>query len=354
MAGRLNGQLVSCGITLLLVGTVFAADPATVADRIPADDLPQGLSTRELPAGLEKPPVSRDNPVTAAKVKLGRRLFFDPLLSENRTLACASCHDPRRGFADPRPVSTGVNDTRGKRNAPSLFNVAYGKRFFWDGRAMSLEDQVRFPIENPAELGNKLPVVVARLKQKTDYVSQFRDAFGEGVTGWNVARAIASFERTLLLGNSAVDRFRGGKAASLSDDQRQGLWLFESRGRCWRCHSGKNFSDEGFHNTGVGSERAMPDPGRQGISRRPADRGAFKTPTLRGVSRTAPYMHDGSIKTLRQVVEFYNKGGRRNENLDPLMQPLKLSDRELGFLVEFLKALDGDWPGRAPVGKKSR
>ena len=349
MAGKLSETIVSCGLALLLLVPASAADPASKTGRIPIDDLPSGLSLRKLPAGLAKPSVPRDNPVTAAKVKLGRRLFFDPLLSENRTLACASCHDPRRGFADPRAVSTGINDRRGKRNAPSLFNVAFGKRFFWDGRAKSLEDQVRFPIENPAELGNKLPVVVARLKEKPDYVAQFQEAFGEGVSHQNVARAIASFERTLLLGNSAVDRFRGGKASSLTDVQRQGLWLFESRGRCWRCHSGKNFSDERFHNTGVGSQRSMPDLGRQRVSRRSTDRGAFKTPTLRGVSRTAPYMHDGSIKTLRQVVEFYNKGGERNGNLDPLMQPLKLSDRELGFLVEFLKALDGDWPARAPA-----
>ena len=325
------------------VADVTGADPKPRV--IPADNLPADLARRKPPAGLKLGAAS--DPVdqrTIDRVALGRRLFFDRVLSKDRSLACASCHDPAHGFADPRPLSIGIGKALGQRNAPSLFNVALGQLFFWDGRASSLEAQVRFPIENPRELGSNLTEVVSRLKADLAYVSAFGRTFPDGVTAANVARSIADFERTLLLGNSRVDQFRAGKADALTDAQRQGLWLYESRGRCWRCHSGANFTDERFHNTGVGSRRANPDVGRMTVSRHTTDRGRFKTPTLRGVGRTAPYMHDGSVKTLKEVVEFYNRGGVQNPQLDPLMQPLELDKKEVGFLVEFLKALDGEWP----------
>ena len=325
------------------VAGVTGADPKPRV--IPADTLPADLARRKPPAGLKLAAASV--PVdqrTIDRVALGRRLFFDRILSRDRSLACASCHDPAHGFADPRPLSVGIDKALGQRNAPSLFNVAMGQRFFWDGRASSLEEQVRFPIENPRELGSKLTEVVAWLKADAGYVSEFGRTFPDGVTAANVDRSIADFERTLLLGNSRVDQFRAGKADVLTDAQRQGLWLYESRGRCWWCHSGANFTDERFHNTGVGSRQANPDAGRMSVSRRVSDRGRFKTPTLRGVGRTAPYMHDGSVKTLKEVVEFYNRGGVKNPQLDPLMRPLELDKKEVGFLVEFLKALDGQWP----------
>jgi len=325
------------------VSAAVGADPKPRA--IPADTLPADLARRKPPVGLKLPPAA--DPVdrrTIQRVALGRRLFFDRILSRDRTLACASCHDPAHGFADPRPLSIGIDKALGQRNAPSLFNVAMGRLFFWDGRAGSLEDQVRFPIESPRELGSKLTQVVARLKADPGYASAFDRTFTDGVTAGNVARSLADFERTLLLGNSRIDRFRAGNVDVLGDAQRQGLWLYESRGRCWRCHSGANFSDERFHNTGVGSRCETPDPGRMAVSSLASDRGRFKTPTLRGVGRTAPYMHDGSVKTLKEVVEFYNRGGVKNPQLDPLMRPLKLDKQEIGFLVEFLKALDGQWP----------
>jgi len=333
------------------VWLVLAASWCAAADRvpprpIPKDDLPGDLAARKPPAGLvadkaKQAPVDRR---TKRRIRLGRRLFFDPLLSKDRSLACASCHDPAHGFSDPRPVSIGIGGARGTRNAPSLFNVALGRTFFWDGRAASLEEQAKGPIENPRELGTRLVDVVARLKASPDYTAAFAESFADGVTADNLAKAIASFERVLLLGNSRVDRFRGGEATALTSAQRQGLWIFESRGRCWRCHSGGNFTDERFHNTGVGADRPDPDPGRMAVTKRLADRGRFKTPTLRGVARTAPYMHDGRTKTLRAVAEFYNKGGVGNARLDPIIGPLGLSEKELGFLVEFLKALDGQWP----------
>jgi len=322
----------------------LAAPPARKS-LIPPDTLPGNLLTRRRPGGLklkarQKAPSAKER----ARVALGRRLFFDPILSRDRSLACASCHDPRHGFADPRPVSAGVGGARGLRNAPSLFNVALGRSFFWDGRARSLEEQVRFPIENPRELGETLDNVLSRLRGNATYRQAFAEAFEDGVTADNLARSVADFERTLLLGDSEVDRFRAGQADALTDAARQGLWLFESKGRCWRCHAGPNFTDERFHNTGVGALLSKPDPGRRGVTRRESDRGRFKTPTLRGVGRTAPYMHNGRIKTLREVVEFYNRGGGKGPQLDPLMRPLELDKQEIGFLVEFLKALDGQWP----------
>ncbi len=333
-------------VLLLLVVVAAGAEPR----EIPKDTLPADLVGRKSPAGLKRPATELGvDKLLADRVALGRRLFFDPVLSRDGSLACASCHLPSHGFADPRPLSIGINQARGLRNAPSLFNVAMGRSFFWDGRAGSLEEQVKFPIENPRELGSKLENVVSRLKSDAGYLREFGRVFPDGVTAANLARSIADFERTLLLGNSRVDRFRGGDSAALNDAQRQGLWLFESRGHCWRCHSGPNFTDERFHNTGVSARGPGGDVGRMSVTRRVGDRGRFKTPTLRGVSRTAPYMHDGSVKTLREVVEFYNRGGVKRagvvvEGLDPLMRPLGLDEAEVGFLVEFLKALDGQWP----------
>ena len=339
---RWIGIVVLAVVAGILPGGL-AADGESPA--IPRDTLPLDLARRRAPAGLGRPESNQEvDQATFDRVKLGRRLFFDPILSGDRSLACVSCHDPAHGFSDPRPVSIGINKARGRRNAPSLFNVALGRSFFWDGRVASLEDQVRFPIENPRELGSKLETVVARLEADADYSREFGRLFTDGVTVKNLSRSIADFERTLLLGNSRVDRFRAGDAGALNDAQRQELWLFESRGRCWHCHSGPNFTDEKFHNTGVGVRRTDRDPGRMAVTRRTGDRGRFKTPTLRGVARTAPYMHDGSVKTLREVVEFYNRGGGRGPQLDPLMKPLELDRAEVGFLVEFLKAVKGEWP----------
>jgi cytochrome c peroxidase len=284
-------------------------------------------------------PVPADNPLTVAKVQLGRRLFFDPVLSADRTISCASCHDPARGLADAERTSQGIGGKRGSRNAPSLFNVAYGRSFFWDGRVLSLEEQATRPIESPQEMGNTLDEVIARLKGDPWYRDEFARAFPDGVTGTNLARAIASFQRVLLLGASKEDAFVYGDAAALDDRERHGKWLFESKGRCWRCHSGRNFSDGAFHNTGVSWNAVLPDRGRYHVTGEDRDAGRFKTPSLRGVAGTAPYMHDGSISTLQEAVEFYDRGGGKNPNLDPILTPLDLSTDEVRSLVAFLKAL---------------
>jgi cytochrome c peroxidase len=318
------------------LAAAYGADPLP----LPRDTLPAKLSLETIPLGLDpNRPIPKDNPLTEAKVRLGRKLFFDPVLSADGTVSCASCHQPDHGFASPQAQAVGIGGKRTPRNAPSLFNRAYGTSFFWDGREATLEAQALRPIENPLEMGASVPAAVKRLQEHAEYPEHFQRAFGDGVTAANLARALAGFERVLLLGNSRVDRFRAGNTQALTDSERHGLWLYESRGRCWRCHSGPNFTDEQLHNTGVSWGRLPLDLGRFEATRNEADRGRFKTPTLRGLTRTAPYMHDGSLKTLEEVVEFYSKGGGKNPNLDPVLEPLQLSKNDVRDLVAFLNAL---------------
>lgn len=309
---------------------------------IPKDTLPQDLDLKHVPAGLSKRRIiPKDNPLTSAKVELGRKLFFDGRLSDDGSVACASCHRPDRGFASADVRAVGIGGKIGPRNAPSLLNRAYGKSMFWDGRAATLEEQSLKPIASKLELGSNIKDVLKRLNADAGYVKQFKTAFGESgdINAGNLAKALASFQRTLLLGDSPIDRFRGGDPSALTDDERQGLWLFESKARCWKCHSGNDFTDESFHNTGVSWGGEPADLGRFVATGKVPDVGKFKTPTLRGVALTGPYMHDGSIKTLKAVVEFYNKGGKKNPNADPLMRPLGLSTKEQSQLVAFLQAL---------------
>ena len=321
-------------LALVAAAVLWADAPPPV----PADTLPKELSCDKVPLGLPPRPASKDNPVTQARVALGRKLFFDPILSADKTVACASCHRPDHGFASPDARPRGVGGRTGSRRAPSLFNRAYGTAFFWDGRAGTLEEQALKPIEDPDEMASSVPEAVRRLTADPGYRDQFAAAFDDGVTAANLAKALASFERVLLRGDSPVDRFRQkGERSALTAAELHGLWLYESKGMCWQCHSGKNFTDETFHNTGVTWGGA--DLGRFRVTKADADRGKYKTPSLRGVKLTAPYMHDGSLKTLDEVVEFYNKGGGPNPHLDALMKPLNLSKEELADLVAFLKCL---------------
>jgi len=324
--------LLSFGGPILL----FAERPSPV----PADSLPEKLPVEKIPLGLDPRPEVKDNPLSEARVALGRRLFFDSILSADNTIACASCHRPDRGFSGGSARSLGIGGQATVRRAPTLFNRAYGKSLFWDGRASTLEEQALRPIENPAEMGSSVETAVQKVKADAKYQSEFKAAFTDGVTAANLGKALASFERVLLRGDSPVDRFRKlGQHDALTPAQRHGLWLYESKGLCWRCHSGPNFTDEKFHNTGVGWGKEPADLGRFNITKNDGDRGRFKTPTLRGAALTAPYMHDGSLKTLEEVVEFYNKGGQANPHLDPIMEPLKLSPDDVQALVEFLKIL---------------
>ncbi len=244
----------------------------------------------------------------------------------------------------------GIDGKIGHRNALSLLNRRLGKHFFWDGRVESLELQALEPIQNPDEMANTVDAVLARLRSDPEYVSDFDSAFGPTakgdpqpsttVTAENLGRAIASFERTLSTGPSAADLFRKGKYDSLTSSQRKGMWIFESRGRCWMCHSGDNLTDEEFHNTGVGFGDEPRDLGRYKVTHDDADRYRFKTPSLRGVALTAPYFYNGSAATLDDVVRFYNHGGSQDDpQLDSRIRPLNLSQEEAAALADFLRAL---------------
>jgi cytochrome c peroxidase len=328
---------------LLLLSVILAVDAGLRSEAPappPRDTLPTEISLDDIPLGLDPRPACADNPPTAAKVRLGRQLFFDPILSADNSVACASCHRPEHGFSGGEARPRGIGGRRTNRKAPTLFNRAYGTAFFWDGREATLETQALRPIEDPTEMGSRLDDVVRRLREHKDYAGRFTAAFPDGVTAANVGKALASFERVLLRGGGRVDRFRRkGETAALNPQELHGLWLYESKGRCWRCHSGANFTDERFHNTGISWGKEPADTGRHRISGRDDDRGKFKTPTLRGVALTAPYMHDSSLATLEEVVQFYNKGGGANPRLDPALAPLGLSPEEVQDLVAFLKAL---------------
>lgn len=328
------------GLLLLIAAGAMAGTP----DTAPPDALPSRMPLT-VPNGLDSNrAVPPDNPLTQEKIQLGRRLFFDPLLSGDGKVACASCHQPEHGFSNSGRLPAGAHGKLGRRNAPSLLNRAYGTAFFWDGRAATLEAQALIPIESPLEMDSSVSEVLKRLRARPEYRNAFRKAFEEEVTAANLGKALASFERVLLHGDSRVDRFRAGDVAALNPAERHGLWLYESSGRCWRCHSGPNFTDERFHNTGVSWQRPPLDLGRFEVTRRDADRGCFKTPTLRAVALTAPYMHDGSFATLEDVVEFYNRGGGANSYRDPILAPLGLSKDDVSDLVAFLKALSDTAP----------
>ncbi|QGJ70065.1 Methylamine utilization protein MauG [Planctomycetales bacterium 10988] len=290
-----------------------------------------------IPLGLPKMWIPGGNPHSAAKVELGKQLYFDPRLSRDETVSCATCHDPNKGWTDGFQFSTGIEGQLGGRNAPTIINSAYSYFQFWDGRAMHLEGQALGPIQNPIEMGMTMGEVVERLNGVEGYRAQFQEVFGTEVTEENIAKAIAAFERTILSGNAPYDRFVSGDESALSESAQRGMEIFFNKGNCSACHAGPNFSDGGFHNIGVGMDQEDPDIGRYKISKLLGDRGSFKTPMLREIARTAPYMHNGSLKTLEEVVDFYNKGGVPNPQMDEEIFPLNLTDKEQADLVQFLR-----------------
>jgi cytochrome c peroxidase len=297
----------------------------------------------DIPLGLDAyMPVPEENPQNAPKIALGRRLFFDTRLSADNSVSCARCHEPARAFADAKRVSTGVFGRTGTRNAPSLINRGYGSAFFWDGRAVTLEEQVLGPIENPVELGARVDDAVAWLRSDDAYSAAFGDVFGRQPTREDLARALASYVRSIRAGDAPVDRFLAGDREALPAEAQEGLRVFRGKGNCTACHLGPTFSDERFHNTGVAWQvDVLKDEGRAAVTRKPEDRGAFKTPTLRHVAETAPYMHDGSVSRLEDVIEFYDRGGNPNPHLDPEIRPLRLTHSEKSGLIAFLRSLSG-------------
>ncbi len=329
------------------------------------------------PLGLPTVPVPVDDPPTRDQIALGRKLFFDRRLSVNGTLSCAMCHVPEQGFTlNELATPVGVEGRSVRRNAPSVVNAAYQKTLFHDGRAATLEDQALRPLIDPDEMANPShDHVVARIRASADYDGLFERAFGRPVDIAALARAVAAWQRTLLSGDSPFDRWYFAKNdTALNPVAKRGFALFTGKAGCAACHAIASghalFTDHRFHNTGVGapatptagvrvelepgvytvlshdviatvSEPAKPDLGRFEVTGDAADRFAYKTPSLRHVALSAPYMHDGSLATLADVVRFYNGGGRRNPGLDPLIRPLGLSESEIGDLVAFLESLTG-------------
>jgi len=332
-----SGALAICAVTVL---SSWITAPAATAESAAEYKL-------KIPFGLEETAVviPADNPLTNEKIELGRMLFFDKRLSQDNTIACANCHLAKFAFTDGKPVSTGIRGQKGGRSAPASFNRVFSSAQFWDGRAATLEDQSVGPFTNPIEHGfPNYDVMRAKMMKIAGYRKLFKQVFGEeNITIDNVGRAIASFQRTVLSGNSPADRFdQGQEEGAISAEAQHGLLLFREKARCTKCHSGFNFTDEKFHNLGLGWDDNKVDLGRYMVTKIAEDIGAFKTPTLREIARSGPYTHDGRFKTLEEVVNFYNQGGVKNPHQDPLIIPLELTDEEKRDLVAFLHTLNGE------------
>jgi len=329
---------------LLLIGLAGCGDSAPAwAKANPIQPLPQP------PTGSQADYTALKFPVTPERVRLGRLLFFDQRLSADGTISCATCHRPENAFSEPTPVSTGIDGQKGGRKAPAVVNLAYSLYpfFFWDGRAASLAEQAKGPMENPIEMGNTHAVVVETLQGIPGYAAAFTEAFGDATIDIDrVADAIAAYEATRHSANSLYDRWKATRDDSLVTAQiKQGDELFHGKARCAECHVTWLFTDGTFHNLGIGYDEAtgeFADIGRYKISNDEKDKGAFKTPTVRDVALHAPYMHDGSIATLKEVVEHYNKGGIKNPQLDGKMTPLELTPEEVDAVVAFMEALTGE------------
>ena len=375
---------VTSAVKLAVIAVLAVLTPALVQ----ASDSPVGSSTFDIRMPLGIPLdlwtyfVPNSNPLTAAKVELGRKLFFDPRLSADGKVSCASCHDPKRAFTDGKAVAEGIGGRIGTRNSPTLLNSMFSTGQFWDGRADTLEEQARMPLTNPDEMGNRsLDEALAKIAEVPEYVSAFQQAFGGPVTIDRFGKAIAAFERTLISADSPLDRYVAGDLNALNDSARNGLILFRTRARCGVCHVFNQnfaafatfpfFTDGNYRNTGVAAnfsgfeelalraraaarersgesfaalskhERAG-ELGRFVTTGNILDIGAFRTPSLRNVELTAPYFHDGSAATLDDVVRFYVQGGKKNPNRDWQLEPVALTESEQQDLIAFLKALTSD------------
>jgi cytochrome c peroxidase len=294
--------------------------------------------TMKLPLGLQEQAVfiPESNPPTPEKIALGKQFFWDKRWSKSGTVACVSCHQPGHGWTDPQTFSANFEGKPTPRRAPTLVNRLFSDRQLWTGMRGSLEEQAKHDSNRSDE------TLVAQLGAIPAYQAAHRRVFGRGLDVDGVAQAIAAYVRTIVSGNAPYDRFKAGDRTAMSPSAQRGLTLFEGKASCVRCHAGFNFTDEGYRNIGVGMDREKPDLGRFAVTRTEVDKGAFKTPTLRDVARRGPYMHDGSARTLAEVVAFYDRGGVPNPWLSGDVRPLGLSAQEQADLVELMKALTGE------------
>lgn len=329
--------LVGLSLTSTGIGSETSPDSAVGMITVDGHTVPD---IGPLPTAV---PVPATNLNYAAKLSLGKQLYFDGRLSKNNAISCAFCHNPVAGFADPNQTSTGVGGKRGGRQSPTVYNTAFNTFQFWDGRAGSLEEQAIGPIHNPVEMAETHESVVPKIAKIKGYKEEFQKVFGTGVSLQGIAEAIAAYERTVISTNSAFDKFILGDQQAMGEDAQRGMALFKGKGRCILCHNDSNFTDNRFHNLGVPQVGPMEeDLGRYYVTLRERDKGAFKTPTLRSITESAPYMHDGAFKTLEEVIDFFDKGGNANPQLSPLMKPLGLAPQEKADLIAFLKALTGE------------
>lgn len=370
--------LILVVFALATIGVTWTHNHTDAATGTQSQKLPVAIP-KGIPVDLFESLIPKDNPLTPEKIALGEKLFFDKRLSADRTVSCATCHDPAMGFADGNMVGIGIELKKGARNSPTILNAMFNEAQFWDGRAPSLEEQSKLPLINPLEMGmNDHAQVVERVKEVPEYKAEFAKVFGnEGITIDTIAKAIASFERTQLSGDAPFDRFIAGDQNAISESAKRGWDLYNGQARCISCHafnpSNPFFTDFKFHNIGVAAkdqnfpalarksrqliaqgkdsaqvvdelalQPGFSELGRYLITKQPKDIGAFKTSMLRDIELTAPYMHNGSEKTLLDVVKFYDKGGELNPNLDGGMRPLKMTDAQMNDLVEFLKTLTSD------------
>ncbi len=312
-----------------------------------------GISTAEsqtpyeiqVPLGLRPVPIPGDNPMTVEKVELGKMLYFEKRLSKKKDISCATCHMPDYAYAEPKPVSEGIDGQKGNRNAPTVINTAYMSTMFWDGREPDLEHQAGGPVENPIEMGAKMADVAADLNTIPEYQKRFQQVFGAPASKDTITKAIAAFERTILSGNSPYDKFVNGDSNALSPKAKAGYELFKGKALCITCHTPPLFTGASFYNAGVGMDKKEPDLGRMKVTGLESDKGAFRAPALREIANTAPYFHDGSVENLDDAVRFMAAGGRDNPNLFPIFRAMpKLTPDEIDRLVEFMKALSGEYP----------
>lgn len=318
---------------LLLLAWLSSCSPTT--------DVPSESPIIEAPPNFPPVPIPHDNPVTREKIELGRALFYEQRLSLDNSVSCASCHKQEYAFTDAgKPVSIGVNKEQGTRNTPVIANTAYLSTLSYDGLSSSLEQQSMRAILNPLEMRADTATMMQKLQQDSTYVRAFTRVFGsvQPVTAHNTVRAIATFMRTMLSGNSRYDRFVLGEKTVLNESEQRGKELFFSeRTRCASCHTGPDFTDGKFHNTGL--YRHYIDKGHYYATNKHSDVGKFKTPSLRNIAITAPYMHDGTLNTLEEVMAHYNRGGHPNINRDTLIHSLQLTDDETADIIHFMETL---------------
>lgn len=329
-----NGLTKMIATALMGVTVVLGASAVSAANAPSKEDVKKFLRPMEVPQG-------KKNISTPERVELGKNLFFDPRLSGSNFISCATCHNPALGWSDAQPTAIGHGMGTLERSTPTILNTAYQRFQFWDGRMRTLEAQALGPIEAGGEMSQPLDELIPELKAIPGYVKMFEAAYpGEGIAKSTIGKAIAVYERTVVSTDSDFDRWLKGVDGAMSKEALKGFELFKGKANCTACHDGFNFSDNGFHNIGL---KDMEDPGRYAIKPIKVLKGAFKTPTLRDVALTAPYMHNGAYNTLEEVVDHYNAGGFKNAGtLSPNMKKLKLSKKEKKAIVAFLKSLTGD------------